>query len=197
MTYQGCWTDRGARSLTKDMGNTQTNSVETCTKKCADAGYALAGMEFASQCYCGNEMTSKATQITERGCFQPCSGDSTQICGGGSRLSVWGTDKPKVLSPPKSPATVGAYQYAGCYKDNQGAKAMSVGKPGGSTLTLEKCAAACSGYNYFGTEYASECTCANVLIGTGNSKTAESECSMTCSGDPAQFCGDGNRLSLY
>ncbi|KAH7032617.1 WSC domain-containing protein [Microdochium trichocladiopsis] len=197
MTYQGCWTDSGIASLSKRMPDDSSNSVDRCTKKCADAGYALAGMEFGTQCFCGDQLTSRATQVAERGCFQDCAGDDTQICGGGSRLSLWGTGKPTVLQPPRNPPSVGAYKYAGCYKDNQGSKAMPVGKPGGSSLTLEKCASACAGYNYFGTEYASECTCANLLVGRSNTKTDDSDCSMPCSGDPSQFCGAGNRLTLY
>jgi len=197
MTYQGCWTDRGVRSLATQLSDDPKNTVQSCTKRCADAGFALAGLEFATQCYCGDQLTSQATQVTERGCFQACAGDKTQTCGGSSRLSLWGTGKPIILQPPRNPSSVGSYKYAGCYKDNQGRKAMPVGKPGGSSLTLEKCATACAGYNYFGTEYATECTCANTIVGSDNAKTLDSECSMPCSGDPTQFCGAGNRLSLY
>lgn len=197
MTYQGCWTDRGVRSLVMQLSDDPKNTVQSCTKRCVDAGFALAGLEFATQCYCGNQLTSQATQITERGCFQACAGDKTQICGSSSRLSLWGTGKPTILQPPRNPSTVGSYKYAGCYKDNQGRKAMPVGKPGGSSLTLEKCATACAGYNYFGAEYATECTCANTIVGADNVKTLDSECSMACSGDATQYCGAGNRLSLY
>ena len=63
-------------------------------------------------------------------------------------------------------------------------------------MTNEVCAASCAKFQYFGTEYSSECYCGNALDSTAES-TASSECNMKCSGNAGEFCGAGNRLSLY
>lgn len=49
---------------------------------------------------------------------------------------------------------------------------------------------------YFGTEYARECFCGNVLT-AGATTVATTQCSKTCTGNSAQLCGNGDRLSLY
>lgn len=63
-------------------------------------------------------------------------------------------------------------------------------------MTLENCAAFCAGYRYFGTEYAAECYCGNVLHAT-SANASLADCAMPCSGNPAQYCGGPNRLELY
>lgn len=63
-------------------------------------------------------------------------------------------------------------------------------------MTLEACKAFCANYQYFGVEYARECYCGNTF-NTGSVAAPASECSMTCAGDASEFCGAGNRLSVY
>jgi hypothetical protein len=63
-------------------------------------------------------------------------------------------------------------------------------------MTLENCAAFCDGYKYFGAEYAGECFCGNTLDSTSTEAPLE-DCSMTCTGNPLQYCGGPNRLELY
>ncbi|KAI8632121.1 WSC domain-containing protein [Xylariaceae sp. FL1651] len=196
MTYQGCWSDQDPRTFSVQLPDDPNMTISSCTAQCAQKGYKLAGMEYSVQCFCGNQLTSKAIPITERSCWEPCGGNSSQVCGGDQRLSVWGTQKPTVISPPKAPATIGNYQYAGCYYDNNPSKALTTAKPGGSSMTLESCAASCAGFTYWGAEYGGECYCGNSLT-TGNTKVADSDCQMTCNGNQTEYCGAGNRLTLY
>jgi hypothetical protein len=63
-------------------------------------------------------------------------------------------------------------------------------------MTLDLCAASCSGYTYFGVEYGRECYCGN-SFGAGSVAAAESDCSFTCPGNGQQLCGAGVRLSTY
>ncbi|KAI1266095.1 WSC domain-containing protein [Xylariaceae sp. FL1019] len=196
MSYQGCWTDQDPRSFTTQLSDDEQLTVESCTAACISQGYKLAGMEYGVQCYCGNTLTSKAEQTINRSCNTACGGNSTQQCGGSNRLSVWGTTKPTDDAKPTAPTTIGDYEYAGCYFDNNPSKALTTTQPGGSFMTLEICATSCSGYQYFGTEYGGECYCGNVMT-EGNTKTDESDCSMLCSGNTTEYCGNGNRLTLY
>lgn len=61
--------------------------------------------------------------------------------------------------------------------------------------TPSQCALACraAGYKYSGTEYSSECWCSNRMA---ESAAPQTDCSMPCTGDTAQICGAGYRLSV-
>ena len=63
-------------------------------------------------------------------------------------------------------------------------------------MTLEACQTFCSAFTYFGVEYARECYCGN-SFGTGSMAAPASDCSFSCSGNPFQYCGASNRLSVY
>ncbi|RKU48393.1 hypothetical protein DL546_009359 [Coniochaeta pulveracea] len=99
---------------------------------------------------------------------------------------------------PLEPATVaGQWTYIGCHQDNVGGqRSLSAASTTSATLTLEQCAAYCSKYNYFGTEYGSECYCGYSLNST-LLRATEADCSTSCAGSSSELCGSGNRLSVY
>jgi hypothetical protein len=84
------------------------------------------------------------------------------------------------------------------------ARVLSAKATAGSTISLESCATFCSAYTYFGTEYADEvcnfwlnfmkyadnpkCYCGNTLAST-SVLHADTDCSMACANNPAEFCG--------
>ena len=45
------------------------------------------GVEYGSQCYCGNTLGGAAAD--EADCNMPCAADSTEKCGGPVRMSVY------------------------------------------------------------------------------------------------------------
>ncbi len=63
-------------------------------------------------------------------------------------------------------------------------------------MTLEACMAFCSDYTYFGVEYAQECYCGN-SFNVGSIPAPATDCSLVCTGDKYEYCGNGNRLSVY
>jgi hypothetical protein len=83
------------------------------------------------------------------------------------------------------------------------------------SMTLESCAADCTGYAYctytpvpalvflpklihpqVGTEYGRECYCGNSFA-TGSQPVPQDECTFPCAGNGAEVCGAGLRLSVY
>lgn len=50
-------------------------------------GYLYAGMEFGTQCFCGNSFDNGG--VLTSGCATPCAGDSTEVCGGSKTLSMY------------------------------------------------------------------------------------------------------------
>lgn len=123
----------------------------------------------------------------------PCAGDTTSLCGGPQRLNLYANTAPE--NPVANP-TIANYTYAGCYIDSVNARVLSDLWVFDAAMTVEKCTAECAGYAWFGTEYAAECYCGNALR-SGSGKVEDGECGMVCGGNGGQWCGSGNRLSVY
>ncbi|KAK8094955.1 fungistatic metabolite [Apiospora hydei] len=212
--YEGCYTEgTGGRTLTFGAGVPGGSAAMTnnlCTTACRQAGYTIAGTEYSGECYCGNEYANGGAQISQ-GCNMACNGDSTQICGGGSRLSVWSligsgsnptstiSTRPSQPTSPGSPAALpAAWAYKGCYTEGSSGRAFLNQQPDSQTLSVESCVEKCVslGYGVAGMEYGAQCFCDN-FVRNGAELVSDSDCSMSCSGNPAQKCGAGNRLSVY
>lgn len=175
-------------------------TAEACIDFCSSRGFQYAGAEYSIECFCGNELAPGAAQLADSDCSMPCSGDSTQPCGAGGRLSLYYTTEavgPKAdPTGPAQPPEIGDYVWHGCRTEATGMRALSEATFASDDMTLEACEAFCSAYTYFGVEYARECYCGN-SFNPGSVLAPASECSFTCSGDPSQYCGAGNRLSVY
>ena len=127
-----------------------------------------------------------------------------------------------VISLP-TPSIIQRIEAAGCFSDSTSARALKGAliyddavsefyKPRNflltfpensianceppSQMTIEKCYAACDDYKLFGLEYGRECYCGNELRG-GSQEVLGAQCNMKCAGNPAQFCGAGDRLNIY
>jgi hypothetical protein len=179
------------RALTSANTAADDMTLAKCAAFCA--AYPYFGTEWSRECYCGNEPVqgSNLAPLTE--CNYACSGDPTQACGGSRRLSLYNNPN---LTGPQQPGTVGNYGFVGCITDSQAQRTLPADLLRTDDLTLETCATFCAGYTYFGTEYSTECWCGNTLT-AGATTVDASQCSMTCSGNGDQLCGNGDRLSVY
>ncbi|QDS77917.1 hypothetical protein FKW77_000958 [Venturia effusa] len=92
MTYQGCYTNTNLDTLsyTAYRGNTST-TVGGCTNLCLGAGYSTAGLAWGYDCYCGNSVSSTAIQTADGACTNPCSGSTSDFCGGQDVLAIYNT----------------------------------------------------------------------------------------------------------
>ncbi|KAL8830675.1 MAG: hypothetical protein Q9170_005627, partial [Blastenia crenularia] len=223
--YLGCYSEgTNGRALSGKLnpvgGATLTN--ELCATACQ--GYTYFGTEFSGECYCGNTLgvgavlAAGGADPTQNGCSMTCNGNATEYCGGANRLTMYKlnstssatTGTASATATPTTPAgpaikdSVSTWSYNGCYTEGTNGRALSgLQNPvAGATLTLEKCAAACAGYTYFGTEYSGECYCGSTfgvgaILATGGNDPAQNGCSMLCNGDQLEYCGGPNRLSTY
>lgn len=92
-----------------------------------------------------------------------------------------------------------SYQFLGCYNDSTTARALNGSYTQfPSTDTNEVCVQNCAqqGFIYAGTEYSYECMCSNVL-NNGAVIQSATDCNMLCAGSSTEYCGAGNRLTLY
>ena len=84
----GCYADSDNRDLPYFAYDSASNTTETCISTCAAAGYAYAGTQYSSQCFCGN---AYGGQGTSSNCDMACSGDGSETCGGSWANSVYAT----------------------------------------------------------------------------------------------------------
>lgn len=204
--YAGCWKENnpGRQLKVQLWGQNINNTNGACIDACAVKGYTYAGTEYVDECWCGNVSPNLRTDETH--CNYQCSGDETETCGGngyfhdGAYISLFANGNASVNTAagagPGVVKSVGAYNYAGCFTEGSAGRALSANYLATSDMTIEYCAANCTGYTYFGVEYGSECYCGSSL-GVGSVKTAEDDCNMNCPGNTTQICGAGNRLTLY
>lgn len=89
-----------------------------------------------------------------------------------------------------------AYDYVGCFTDDVNSRTFSAATSSDNNMTLSECSKFCSGYQYFGTEYTTQCFCGTTL-GSSGTEAAETDCYMPCGGDSTETCGGPNRLSVY
>ncbi|KAI0207010.1 WSC domain-containing protein [Astrocystis sublimbata] len=66
-------------------------TVEKCISACDGKGYKYAGLEYSSQCFCGNSIPDDRMPKngTVGDCSMPCAGNANEFCGGAARVSVY------------------------------------------------------------------------------------------------------------
>ena len=226
----GCYTDSVAqRSLPIGMavpGGAAGMTVDKCQVACRAANYILAGVEYASECFCGNAFAGAAQPATS-GCNMPCNGNPAQMCGGPDRLNVyrWGaggstsstvaptstTSRPPTTiststRPPSSTSTTPTatglptgWTYKGCWRDNMQGRVMLGPFVDNVPMTIQVCVNACiqRGYKVAGLQYMYQCFCDNQLRNGATLAATDGECAMACSGNAAQICGGPNLNSVY
>ncbi|KAI0148850.1 WSC domain-containing protein [Xylariaceae sp. FL1272] len=91
--YVACAKDPAGQSRTLDgFSLDQTNmTIEYCIETCSNQNYKYAGVEYKTQCFCGNDIAEDRmpTNGTIGDCSLPCSGDATQLCGGAALVSIY------------------------------------------------------------------------------------------------------------
>jgi len=100
---QGCWVDgKFGRILTNQIPDSSTNTIENCINTCAAGNYTISGTEYSSQCFCDNHIQNGGTLAAPTDCDMPCSGNSSEFCGAGNRITIWSIGTP-VVNPPPAP----------------------------------------------------------------------------------------------
>ncbi|EFE38775.1 hypothetical protein TRV_06551 [Trichophyton verrucosum HKI 0517] len=190
-TFDGCYTDTPeSRALTSAAFVNQNMTVAACSSLCK--GYQFFGLEYGTECYCGDTRSNSSMQAPKSECNQPCGGDSSETCGAGYRIAIYKDDKWVPITSPQIPG----YNYTGCYSDSPSNRTLSGSFTYNEKMTVELCASFCNGTKYFGVEYFSECYCgANTF--PGSTIQPESDCGFFCSGNKTQHCGGSNRINIY
>lgn len=199
-TYQGCFVDDvNKRTLAHASNrNYDVQTVDTCTSYCATNGFAWAGLEYGSECYCDYRLPREAMKQPDIDCSMSCAGNVAETCGNANRLSIYsrsGESEGPSINP--GPAE---WTFAACYIDSANARTLKTSQNvngGASGMSVSQCTSACAvnGYSLAGLEYGSECYCDNRIRNAAT--IAESGCDMLCAGNSSEFCGGSNRVQLY
>ncbi|KAJ6657906.1 hypothetical protein lerEdw1_001826 [Lerista edwardsae] len=150
-TYMGCFMDDPREKSLKGtvFYDLRKMTVSHCQEACAERAYTYAGLEYGSECYCGNKLP--LTTARQEDCNSECKGEKGTICGGVNRLSVyrleetWARPKQRQLAGLQASSSRGQnIIYRGCFKmpeDLTHALPVFVIH---SNLTVEMCLEFCS-----------------------------------------------------
>ena len=199
-TAKACMTEAtSGRALASYSLTDPGMTPQMCMNACQAKGYAYAGVEYASQCFCGNAFAAGSVNANSASeCNMQCAGDKTQTCGGSNRLNVYVSANAPSSTTTTSVALPSGWTAKGCYTEATNSRALTSLFISDPKMTPLLCMTTCQqkGYMYAGVEYASQCFCGNSIV-AGSVSASSSDCSMPCSGDSTQMCGGNNRLNLF
>ncbi|KAM0543619.1 hypothetical protein ACHAPJ_012206 [Fusarium lateritium] len=207
--YRGCYIDPPGRALSPAPGGTSSSMTpQKCIATCIENDFTIAGLEYAEECYCGNALNNAASKTTESDCSMACSGDSSQKCGAGNRLSLYSDGDFEIypIPVPQEDDLPGDWEYKGCVFDNNNPYVLEwlyedAPNYATSNMTIGFCLEHCQrfGYSAAGVEYGRQCVCGDLraVEDRGDLYKDDSYCNMACPGDRKYTCGAGNHISYY
>ncbi|KAM4545171.1 sialate:O-sulfotransferase 1 isoform 1-T2 [Odontesthes bonariensis] len=88
-TYMGCFLHNASdRALGGTMlYDLRKMTSSLCQDTCSESGYQFAGLEYGTECHCGNRISS--LKAPEEECNLVCRGERGSPCGGVGRLSIY------------------------------------------------------------------------------------------------------------
>ncbi|KAI8684143.1 WSC domain-containing protein [Fusarium keratoplasticum] len=84
-------------------------TVPMCLEFCTFNGteYAFAGLEWSRECWCAPYLSALSEKLHDDNCTNPCEGNSSQVCGGPLKLSIYelskGGDAPDSAAITRTP----------------------------------------------------------------------------------------------
>ncbi|GAB0096267.1 Xylosyltransferase oxt [Sergentomyia squamirostris] len=68
-----------------------SNSPHHCIKTCLQSGFVYAGVQYSTECFCGNDEPSAAAKLPDPSCNMKCPGDAKEACGGYFAVNIYET----------------------------------------------------------------------------------------------------------
>ena len=186
--WQGCFNDPGQAGLTGFTWVRDDMTPQQCTYGCGELGYKRAGLVGGNRCRCGDDWKGGAL-YPYTSCQVPCTGNSTETCGGNYVSEVY--DTAVSAAQLKSDIATKPAGWAGCYGNSN----MAIFKEYNSydgTLTQQRCTATCKtyGYGWVGLTNGVTCRCSNIdPTKIAQKYPSKQFCTAPCPGDNKQTCG--------
>jgi len=109
-----CTIDNPSRVLSVNFGNSKYNTPAYCTAKCRSHKYKYAGVQYTTECFCGNTPPDADLIVADKECSRTCPGDSKKICGGTWRQNVYATGYEDGAPFPPGHSCDCSYTLGGC-----------------------------------------------------------------------------------
>ncbi|KAK4441988.1 pectate lyase superfamily protein-domain-containing protein [Podospora aff. communis PSN243] len=194
--YFGCYTEAsGVRALAHStVVNATHMTLSMCAEFCqVEQNQTYYAVEYASECYCGNGLSRGFVRVDDSQCSMGCSGNSSESCGAGDRLSLWG--------PGNVEAPVG-FKYYNCYAQDGTEPVLDATSFVNATgMSVDLCARHCVGqleHKYFALQGGDACICGDDNpLPAGVTVTSATDCDVPCVGNVNEICGGEDEVSLY
>ncbi|CAG7852527.1 SubName: Full=Related to glyoxal oxidase {ECO:0000313/EMBL:CCA74839.1} [Serendipita indica DSM 11827] len=105
-TFSGCYKDSTRNRVPQHRAAPEHDydqTIEICTDACNALGYAFAGVEYASECWCGD--ARPAELATDGRCNMRCVGNHQERCGGPDGIGVYESHPQTTTSTSTSTST--------------------------------------------------------------------------------------------
>lgn len=101
-THMGCFTETGGvggagRTLSGYSNAGAQMDLTRCARVCREFRYW--GVQYAVECYCGDQLAAGARRVFNDECGMRCSGEAEELCGGVRRLAVYHRENRYVKQP--------------------------------------------------------------------------------------------------
>jgi hypothetical protein len=174
----GCY-ETGSFFTAADYSNQNSYiSATLCRRTCRNKGFTVAAATDGNKCACGSSLDNLGVTQPDVFCNKPCTGNTTEQCGGVNYASAYLATGPGSEPPAGYPA-----DYIGCFQDTS-ARELNASMEFTSGNNAAYCKRVCSRINstVYGTEAGTQCSC-----GTGTylpkTQLPESYCSKDCPGE--------------
>ncbi|XP_066992776.2 xylosyltransferase oxt [Anabrus simplex] len=89
----GCYRDEKTfRLLSGYYANLKTtNSPQHCINMCLQSGFPYAGVQYSTECFCGNDEPPSTSRLPDSSCNMKCPADPREACGGYFTINVYET----------------------------------------------------------------------------------------------------------
>lgn len=69
----------------------ETNSPKKCIQMCLQSGYLYAGVQYSTECFCGNHEPSADAKLPDPNCNMKCPAEPKAACGGYFTINIYET----------------------------------------------------------------------------------------------------------
>ncbi|THH31673.1 hypothetical protein EUX98_g2514 [Antrodiella citrinella] len=112
--YNSCIMEgpNNARVFPNQIISDTNTTIDGCLIQCQAFGYPAAGLEFGTQCFCGDfsDVTeNSAGPAAATDCSFPCTGDLIHLCGGAQRLTYYTFND--TIDIWATPENIGQYEF--------------------------------------------------------------------------------------
>lgn len=104
--HLGCFVDEKKQRLLSGYYGIypNTNSPNMCLDICIQAGFPFAGVQYGTECFCGEDVPQATSEVPNSSCDMMCPGDTSKNCGGYFTMNVFETGLAKFI--PKVPNSI-------------------------------------------------------------------------------------------